>query len=174
MLKVNVGLSRKLSKDYNSTGFTINLEGEVAAPPNDAEAVVEQVKELYDLAEEALNLQIERSQSDAAMASRDEDPPRRSRFNGNGRRSTNGSNGHNRRTEQRPQRRENDEPEPATDKQVNYLLTLGKRHRLSTMQLEQRIDEILGEQVGVYDLTKREAASVIDQLTTNDGARSRR
>ena len=66
MLKVNVGLSRKLSKDYNSTGFTINLEGEVAAPPNDAEAVVEQVKELYDLAEEGLNLQIERSQSDAA------------------------------------------------------------------------------------------------------------
>ena len=72
MLKVNVGLSRKLSKDYNSTGFTINLEGEVAAPPNDAAAVVEQVKELYDLAEEALSLQIERSQGDAALASHDE------------------------------------------------------------------------------------------------------
>ena len=79
MLKVNVGLSRKLSKDYNSTGFTINLEGEVAAPPNDAGAVVEQVKELYDLAEEALNLQIERSQSDAALASHDETRPRRFR-----------------------------------------------------------------------------------------------
>ena len=51
MLKVNVGLSRKLSKDYNSEGFSINVEGEVSAAVNDPQAVVEQVKELYDLAE---------------------------------------------------------------------------------------------------------------------------
>jgi len=29
MLRVNVGLSRKLSKDYNSTGYSVNLDGEV-------------------------------------------------------------------------------------------------------------------------------------------------
>jgi len=29
MLRVNVGMSRKLSKDFNSTGFSVNLEGEV-------------------------------------------------------------------------------------------------------------------------------------------------
>jgi hypothetical protein len=174
MLKVNVGLSRKLSKDYNSTGFTINIEGEVSAPPNDAEAVVEQVKELYDLAEESLNLQIERSQGEAALASHDAAPSRRFRANGNGRRPANGSNGHGHRSESRSPRRENSESEPATEKQLNYLLTLGKRHRLSTLQLEQQIEELLGEQIGVYDLTKREAASVIDQLTSKEGTRSRR
>ncbi len=29
MLRVNVGLSRKVSKDYDFTGYSINLEGEV-------------------------------------------------------------------------------------------------------------------------------------------------
>jgi hypothetical protein len=29
MLSVNIGLSRKLSKDYNSTGYSVNLDGEV-------------------------------------------------------------------------------------------------------------------------------------------------
>lgn len=37
MLKVNVGLSRKVSRDYNSTGFSVNLEGEVCAPLDDPE-----------------------------------------------------------------------------------------------------------------------------------------
>lgn len=32
MLRVNVGLSRKLTRDYNSTGFSINVEGEVCVP----------------------------------------------------------------------------------------------------------------------------------------------
>ncbi len=68
MLRVNVGLSRKLSKDYNSTGFSINLDGEVMAPVSDAEAVIEKVKELFDLAEEALGRQIERNDSEAAIA----------------------------------------------------------------------------------------------------------
>ena len=128
MLKVNVGLSKKLSKDYNSEGFSINVEGEVSAAVNDPQAVVEQVKELYDLAEEALAQQIERAQSTAAIASRDEEPRAARNTNGNGRPapeanrrpSTNGNgNGH------RPE-------EPATNKQVQYLLSIGKRMRLST------------------------------------------
>lgn len=63
MLKVNVGISRKVSRDYNSTGFSINLEGEVTAPIDDAEGVIEQIRRLYDTADEALRDQIERHQS---------------------------------------------------------------------------------------------------------------
>ena len=59
MLRVNVGLSRKLSKDYNSTGYSVNLDGEISAPVSDPQAVIDQVKELWDLAEEALGQQIE-------------------------------------------------------------------------------------------------------------------
>jgi len=178
MLKVNVGLSRKLTRDYNSTGFSVNIEGEVAAPPNDAEGVVEGIKELYDLAEEALALQIERHQSDSAVAGRDQEPQRRQPTQGNGHRNSSGGNG-NRRHSQRPHDsdengRSDREPEPATHKQINYLLSLAKQRRLSTIQLEGRIEEVLEEPVGIYELTKREAARVIDEMTSERTSRSRR
>ena len=159
MIKVNVGLSRKLSKDYNSEGFSINLEGEVSAAVNDPQGVVEQVKELYDLAEEALAQQIERSQSTAAIASRDEEPKAASSNNNgrpasseNNRRASTNGNGH--------------KEEPATNKQVQYLLSIGKRMRLSTAALEKEISDILGSEIGVYDLTKKQAGLVIDQLAS--------
>ena len=170
MLKVNVGLSRKLSKDYNSEGFSINLEGEVTAPVNDPQSVVEQVKELYDLAEEALAQQIERTQSTAALGSRDEEPQpaknnrpapaendRRPSSNGNG-----NSNGNGHKTE-----------DPATNKQIQYLSSIGKRMRLSTAELEREIAIVLGNDVGLYDLTKKQAGRVIDELTTATTANSR-
>ena len=44
MLKANVGLSRKLSENYQSTGFSLNLEGEINATLDDPESVIERVK----------------------------------------------------------------------------------------------------------------------------------
>lgn len=169
MLRVNVGLSRKVSKDYNSTGFSINLDGEVTASPSDAEAVIVQVKELFDLAEEALNQEIERYQSESAIAARDEEPrsvPHENNGygNGNGHRLPATPNGTNGSTRQAPGNGHS-EGEMATSKQINYLLNIGKRQRLSTVQLERRIAEVLGQPVGLYDLGKRDAAKVIDVLT---------
>lgn len=176
MLRVNVGLSRKVSKDYNSTGFSINLDGEITATVSDAEAVIEQVKELFDLAEEALDREIERHQSDTALADRDREPAnsngngRNGHSNGNGAANripaakTNGhTQGNGASSRDRPQ-----QPEVATTKQINYLLNIGKRNRLSTVQLEQKIVEILGNPVGIYDLTKPDAARVIDGLTAKN------
>ncbi len=186
MLRVNVGLSRKVSKDFNSTGFSINLDGEVTAAVADPEAVIEQVKELFDVAEEALNREIERHQSDSALASRDERPES---ANGNGPARQSTTNGTPRREEPaaangngnsngngRSHREESQAPDAATNKQINYLLNIGKRNRLSTVQLEQRIEEILGQQIGLYDLSKRDAAKVIDALTNGatSGQTSRR
>jgi hypothetical protein len=164
MLKVNVGLSRKLSKDYNSEGFSINVEGEVVASTSDAEAVVEQIKELYDLAEEALAQQVSRSQSTAAIASRDEEP-RASRQNGNGRPEASG-NGHRETANNGNGRKD----EPATNKQIQYLLSIGKRMKLSTAALEKEIADVLGNEVALYDLTKKQAGIVIDQLTATAGS----
>jgi hypothetical protein len=163
MLKVNVGLSRKLSRDYQSTGFSVNLEAEITAPVSDSEAVVEQVKEVFDLAEAALDAEIERSQSTAAIAGHDAEPVN----NGSGRRAApdNGqrnpaANGNGRKDE------------PATNKQVQYLLSIGKRMRLSTAALEKEVADILGREVGLYDLSKKDAGIVIDQLTTTAGNRA--
>ncbi|GIW83125.1 MAG: hypothetical protein KatS3mg105_4932 [Gemmatales bacterium] len=166
-LKVNVGLSRKLSRDYNSTGYSVNLEGEVAIPLDDPEAVIEKIREYYDLADEALRDQIERYESDSAIASRDEERPVTSTqpqsiaSNGNGHQPPPVNGGHNRsghRTE-----------EAATNKQVQFLLTMGKRHKLTGKALENRIAQIVGRTCGVYDLTKREAGLVLDELTSGNG-----
>ncbi len=162
MFKVNCGLSRKLSKDYQSTGYSVNIEGEITAPAWDPNAVVEQVKEIFDLTQTALDAQIARSQSDSAIAAHDEQP----RQDGNGRQPTaeNGrrvsasnGNGH--------------KDDAATDKQLQYLLSIGNRLKLSTAALETAFEQILGERVGLYDLTKKQAGIVIDALIAVAGSR---
>jgi hypothetical protein len=180
MLRANVGLSRKLSQNYNSTGYSINLDGEITAPVSDPEGVIEQVKELFDLAEETLAQQIDRSQSDAAIATHDEQPRPQTPVNRNGSRlngsNGNGSNGTAEAKNTAPPQNGNgngnghQEEQPATNKQVQYLLSLGKRLKLSTVQLEKKISEILGRQVGVYDLSKPAAGIVIEALTNKASA----
>jgi len=167
MLRVNVGLSRKVSKDYNSTGFSINLDGEVSSPVSDPEAVIAEVKQLYDVAQEALDREIERYQSDSAIASRDvtqtptnvHPPAAATNRIANQAPAANGTGNGSAPS-----------GEGATNKQIQYLLNLGKRQGLTPQQLEQRIEQQLGRQVGVYQLTKREAGDVIDNLSQSTTA----
>ena len=123
MLKANVGLSRKLSENYQSTGFSLNLEGEINASLDDPEAVIERVRELYDLADEALQRQIEAHQSDSAIASRDADPKLSNNGHSNGHPApeANGQPSRNGHRDEKPQN-----GEPATNKQVQFLSTLAK------------------------------------------------
>ena len=164
MLRANVGLSRKMSRDFNSTGFSLNLEGEILATLDDHEAVIERIQELYSLAEEALDRQIAESREIDAFARRDAEhhpePARDGRANGrhpeasrepspsrNGQRETHSAGN-----------------EPATNKQVQFLLTLAKRQKLQGPKLEARIEEILGKACSPYDLSKHEAGQVIEAL----------
>lgn len=168
MLKVNVGLSRKLTKNYDSTGFSLNLEGEVCVPLDDPEGVVEKIKELYDLAEESLNQQVERYEGDSSIAIRNETPPSRP-SNGNGR-----GNGYGRRANPAQkgngnQRNGNDAGfTPASNKQISFMTNLAKRQGLTTPQLQKRVAEIVGREVDLYDLSKSEAGIVLNELTAED------
>jgi hypothetical protein len=180
MLKVNVGLSKKLSRDFNSTGFSLNLEGELSVPLDDPEGMIEKIKEFYDVAEEALNQQIERvtdtegefprgeesrrspainshrNQSESSpQKTNGEHPPRFSRTNGN----LNGNS---------------DETIPATNKQIQFLLTIAKREGMSKLQLEERMTSLIGRQTDLYSLTKQEAGLVLDHLTEGLKPQSRR
>lgn len=164
MLKANVGLSRKLSHDYNSTGFSVNLEAEICAPLDDPTLVIAKIAELYDLAEESLNLQIERhevgSVTQAARLtpvappalSSSPSPP----TNGNGS-AVSPSNG------SKPA--ESGEFVPATNKQISFLLNLGKRQGLNKPQLENRISALIGRRADIYELSKQEAGRALDDLT---------
>jgi hypothetical protein len=172
MRKANVGLSRKVSENFNSTGFTLNLEGEILATIDDSESVIEKVRELFDLADEALQRQIEAHQSDSAIASRDADPPAHPEQNGR-------SHDHPQPQPDRPSADRNGRPrndEAATNKQVQFLQTLAKRRKLFGEKLEAFIQEVTGRRCSPYDLNKREAGQVIDQLSgeESESNRSRR
>lgn len=172
MIRVNVGLSRKISRDFNSTGFSINIEGEVLTDLSDAEATLVRIQEYYDVAEESLARQIERHESDTAIASRDEpvatsnelpQSPQRQALNAPSTPSMPPSP-----ASAQPQPRTSPEPpEIATNKQIQFLLNLGKRLGLATPKLEERIAEVLGRRVGLYELSKRDAGIVLDSFTTH-------
>jgi hypothetical protein len=172
MLKANIGLSRKLSENYNSNGFSVNLEGEILAAPDDPEAVIERIKELFDLAEEALSQQLDRHQSDSAIASRDADNqagPQNGRSNGHPAQASDhpapARNGHR---DEKPQN-----GEPATNKQVQFLQTLAKRQKLFGVKLEGFIEEIVGRRCTPYDLSKKEAGAIIDALNPEEAGDNR-
>lgn len=179
MLKANVGLSRKISRDYNSTGYTVNLEGEIPFPTDDAQGVLEKVRELFGLAQEALAVEIDRDQGEDAIGRRDEHPvdhrPNGNGHNGNGHNGHPGNgNGHSGASKPAPSQapRPNQPPtngngsdDAATNKQVQFLLTMSKRLKLSQPQLENQMNEIIGRRCGVYDLTKKEAGLVLDHFT---------
>ncbi|CAN5880097.1 hypothetical protein BH23PLA1_BH23PLA1_39040 [soil metagenome] len=174
MLKANAGISKKMSKDYNSQGFTLNLEGEIQATLDDPEAVIERVKELFDLAEEALDRQIAESQSIDAFARRDAEEQPEVRNNGPNR-------GHRLNTPEEAPPAPNGRssaarpagPEPATNKQVQFLTTLAKRQKLFGPKLESFIEETIGRICSPYDLSKKEAGSIIEALNP-EGAQENR
>ncbi|WP_337175108.1 hypothetical protein [Paludisphaera sp.] len=170
MLKANVGLSRKVSENFGSDGFSVNLEGEIFATPDDPEAVIERIKELFDLADEALSQQVDRHRSDSAIASRDSDHP-------------SGKNGHSNglpapEAVGRPSRNgcRDEQPqngEPATNKQVQFLATLARRRKISGPKLEAFIEEAVGRRSTPYDLTKKEAGAVINALNPGESGDDR-
>lgn len=179
MLKVNVGMSRKVSKDYNSTGFSVNLEGEIGAPVNDPEFVIEEIKRFYDLAEESLKIQIERYQHDGVTEThsvpngqhRNGHPQNGHHENGKAA-NTAGANGHTNRIKGNAAHAEEPFHPPATNKQIQFLLTLGKREGLTKPQLEKKVKAIIGRGTDLYDMTRREAGNVIDQFMPANGKKS--
>ncbi len=169
MLRATVNVSRKISQNYNSTGFGLSLDGEIQGSLDDPQTVIERIKELYDLAEEALDQQIDRHQSDTAMASRDQDHPGPDQ---NGHQANGSPNGH------APARigHQNGKPatgEPASNKQVQFLQTLAKRQKLFGAKLEEFIQEVLGRRCTPYDLTKKEAGTIIDALNPEEAGDNR-
>ena len=175
MLKVNVGMSRKVSKDYNSTGFSVNLEGEIENTVNDPEFVIEEIKRFYDLAEESLKIQIERYQHDGVtethsvrMGSIETVTPDGHHENGKAA-NTASANDHTNRIKGNAAHAEEPFHPPATNKQIQFLLTLGKREGLTKPQLEKKVKAIIGRDTDLYDMTRREAGNVIDQFMPANG-----
>lgn len=173
MLKANVGVSRKIMREFQSTGYSVSLDGEIPYAPDDAEGVLDKVAELFHLAEEALRVQVERDHGTPPEGSRRDAPPPPTPPT-----STSGHPKATGRSEplpinrpphtdgRRPANGAPPGPESATAKQQQYLQTLAKRNGLSRDDLDTVIARVVGTPKKVGELTKREAGSVIDHLTS--------
>jgi len=171
MLRVNVGMSRKLSQDFNSTGYSVNLEGELSVSLDDPEAVIERIREYYDLAEEVLQDQISNPQSRNSTQVQhnvtQEPVPQRRIYASSKNPSEQESSSPPRNGNSGDASGQNGQQ--ATNKQIQFLLALGKKQGLTKPKLESRVAEILGQKTGIYDLTKADAGHVLDQLIASNG-----
>jgi hypothetical protein len=160
MLKATVGVSRTITREFQSTGYSVSLDGEIPFAPDDAEGVLDKVAELFHLAEEALHVQVERDQGDPPDGPRQDapaSPPLPT--------SPTGHPQANDRAAPLPPKGSTRSPESATPKQQQYLQTLGKRKGLSREDLDALIARVVGSFKKTSDLTKREAGQIIDHLT---------
>jgi hypothetical protein len=144
-LTINVGLSRKASKDYQSTGVSINVTAELdqalLARPVELQG---QVDRLYEQAEAALQRQIE--QMTAAS------PPGAVSAGDHGRRQTSSSRV---------------EPGTITVSQKRAIGAIGDRLNLDPAHVA---SQMFGRQVA--ELSVREASQLIDELKRTPAASS--
>lgn len=164
-LKLTVGQSRKISENYNSTGFSLNIEAELpASAAQEPNTLAQAANDLFQLCEDILDERIRgsagnanyrkpRSASEVAPQSdRRHDPstrpesstrrPTANGGNGNG-------NGHS-----------NGGPKPITKAQTKAILNMCRR-------LERDADVVAEGNFGVggvHELSIRQASELIDAL----------
>lgn len=158
-LTINVGLNRKASEDFQSSGVSINLTAELdQALLSRPEELQQKIEKLYAMANAAVARQL--SQNPPSP------PPQKERWtkgrgleesrqNGN---APPRSNGHN----ARPQHNGNhgQEPRPMTPKQKSAILAICRQERIS------RPFDWIREQMGrdLDELSAKQASALIDSL----------
>jgi hypothetical protein len=151
-LSINVGLSRKASRDYQSTGVSINVTAEpdqaLLAKPDELQR---QIGDLYSQAQNALD-----RQADALG-----DPqPRRNGQNDRGRDRGNGYDHRNGRNGQEDRR-----DAAMTSSQRRALLAIVKRWDIN---LDAECHDFIGEEF--ERLSIRQASELIDHLKASEPA----
>jgi len=157
-LSINVGLSRKTSRDFQSTGVSINVTAELdatlLAKPNELQ---QQIDNLYAQARGAINRQVSAPEPRESNGDNRDDAPRRySRSdhgrsnNGNGNR--NGGNGG-----------------AMTASQRRAILSIAERAHVN---VDEECREIIGAPFDA--LSVREASELIDHLKSLVAADDRR
>ena len=166
MLKINVGMSRKVTEDYNSKGFSLNIEGELPSDVlSDQKTLTESTNRLFALANLMLDEQVRKATVPAPDIRTERAGHVGNGNNGNGNGRTyaraanegadhqNGDNGHPRNAPQNGER----------------LLTQAQFRAITTMsrKLNQDADELAHGEFGVdklADLTVKQASKTIDYL----------
>lgn len=62
MLRVTAGMSRQLARGPEIIGFSLHVDGQIALPLDQPEAVIDKVHEYFDVVREALQDQVDQFQ----------------------------------------------------------------------------------------------------------------
>jgi len=161
-LKASIGLSRKIGQEnYGSLGANCQLEIELdASLIGDAEAFNEKIRQLYALANQAVNDQLA-GKTNGNNGNSQANLNRNGNGNGNGAQPSNGHNGNGSNG--------GNDSTPASNKQIKYLLDIARqRHDMNLRQTADYCEQEVGVS-DVYQLSKSQASVIIDRLTGKNG-----
>lgn len=157
MLKINVGLSRKVTEDYNSQGFSINIEGELPSDLlNDPQRLEASTDQLFDIANRLLDDRVNQATRPT---------PKPSNGNGHSRR-YDGSTEH--KVDRRPTSNQNGNSRDNGDNGERQLTQAqGRAITNMTRKLGVSTEDWLEENFQVYEvghLSLKKASQAIDRL----------
>ncbi|MCL2648180.1 MAG: hypothetical protein FWD61_14415 [Phycisphaerales bacterium] len=166
-LSINVGLSRKASKDYQSTGYSINVTAELdqslLAKPGELQA---QIDGLYAQAEDAINRQVKTHTSASTMEKVNGEGYHRNSANGNGHANGNGYTNGNGRTNGNGHVG-NHNGGGVTKSQARAIESIADRAGLDPAQ---EAHDLFG--VSLDELTIKQASELIDHLKSQAPAQN--
>jgi len=139
MLKLNASYSKKVpaEQEYSSKSFMASVEVELPTGLSERELEAK-IQETFDLVRRSVEDEIDgRTIHSSASAPQQHQNGRESRSRGS--------------------------DDRATNKQVQYILSLGKERQLGLPELNRQVAELYGAG-NVYDLTKRDASKFVDVL----------
>jgi len=168
-ITASMSIKRPGPQEYSSDGYTLGFAVDLDA--QDAEHVRAATKALFAEVRAALAAEMSNGTPTAAKSSQVD------LWGGSG---GNGGNGTTGRAPSRtdsgaragiPDRRAAaPSPQPISNKQARYLLTLARKAGLGTQtEVAGWLHEKLGVDRGVYELTKKEASKAIDLLNNGSG-----
>ena len=158
-MKLHINYLKKLpgETEYSSEQFYCGLE--VVLPENDKRDLQDVIASLYDEAKAAVVAQVEGGAERVAIQREAEpEPIPVTRPNGNGGNRWAKPNGHGHNGN-------GDGAAIASNKQVGFIIVLGKQHGMSFKQVQDFAAKVAGKP-DLYKLSRREASAVIEQLQT--------
>jgi hypothetical protein len=165
---VTVGLSRKLSKDFQSQGFTLSIQSELPATAvQDPETMARATQELYQLAEDLIDEQVRKADDLPTKRTPERPSPTRNPEPVPGRQASGRASGQSYRGGGTQASRSNGNSHANGQANVRGITdaqarALDKMARAADTTAERIAHDEFG--VAMQDLTVRQASQLIDQL----------
>lgn len=142
MLKLNASYSKKVPTDqqFSSQSFLASIEVELPHGMTSRE-LQDKIHDTFELVKASVENEIQSQKSSPAPKQSPQSQPQ----------------------SQQNRSRSRPEPDTATNKQIRFILKLGKEHQKGLPELNEMAADLFKAE-SIYQLTKRDASAMVDQL----------